>query len=101
MEKRSKYVQAVKETLIRESSFPSVELVRYFADRICSSSSTEQTIDEFGPIVKEALNYFVGEQTVKALVTEKPSVGSASNSYHMVSDEEFESFFVVNVAERL
>jgi hypothetical protein len=34
MESRQKYVQAVKNVLINESTYPSVEFVRFFANRV-------------------------------------------------------------------
>lgn len=99
MEIRSKYVQAVKEFLIRESSFPSVKLVRFFADQVYPLNVTEQVIDEFGPIVKEALHHFVGGKTAASSV--QADRGTDINSRHLISDEEFESFYVVNVAEHI
>ena len=101
MESKQKYVQAVKNVLINESSFPSVEFVRFFADQVCSSHLTEQVIDELTPIVKEAFHQFIDDQITKSLSTSSQSKGFEKfqgEINHVVSDEEFESFFVVNVA---
>lgn len=100
MESRQKYVQAVKNVLINESSYPSVEFVRFFADQVYSSHLTEHVIDEFAPIVQEAFQQFIGDQRTKLLSTGSQSKGSEKfqrEIEHVVSDEEFESFFVVTV----
>jgi hypothetical protein len=100
MESRQKYVQAVKNVLINESSYPSVEFVRFCADRVCSSHLTEHVIDEFAPIVQEAFHQFIGDQYTRLLSTGGRSKGTGKfqrEIEHVSSDEEFEGFFVVNV----
>lgn len=101
MESRQKYVQAVKDVLINESSFPSVEFVRFFADQVCPAHLPEQVIDGFAPIVKEALHQLIGDQNTKLFSKCSQSRGSEKfqrEIEHVSSDEEFEGFFVVNVA---
>jgi hypothetical protein len=101
MESRQKYVQAVKDALVNESFSPSVEFVRFFADQLCPSHQTEHILDEFAPIVKEALHQFIGDQSTNRLSTgdrSKESEKFQGDLSHLVSDEEFEGFFVVNVA---
>ncbi len=100
MESKQKYVQAVKNVLINESSFPTVEFVRFFAERVSSSHLTEEVIDEFTPIVKEAFRQFIGDQITKSF-SNNQSKGYEKfqgDFKQVVSDEEFEGFFVVNVA---
>lgn len=101
MESRQEYVEAVKNVLINESSYPSAEFVRFFAERVYSSHLTEQVIDEFAPIVQEAFHQFISDQRSRLLSTSGQSKRSEEfqrEIEHVVSDEEFEGYFVVNIA---
>lgn len=96
MDSRRQYVQAVKKVLIEEYSSPSVAMVRFFANRVCSTP-TEQVIDQFAPIVKEAFREVLCEKITDGVfsgLSENP----IKQTHHVMSDEEFEGFFVVNVA---
>lgn len=100
MESRRKYVDAVKNLLISESSFPSAEFIHFFAHRLSDLNLTAQTIDGLAPIVREAFRQFIDDQ-IKSFSKSSQTKESGKHprqSDHVVSDEEFESFFVVSVS---
>jgi hypothetical protein len=75
------YIRAIKSVLFEQSSSPSLELIRFLASQILPGIITQQVLDRFAPIVKEAFKQFV----------------NANNGFVNISDEEFEGYFVVNV----
>lgn len=96
MDSEHEYIQAVKKVLHEESSSPSEELIRFLANRVCSSLPTREVIDRFTPIVKEAFTQFIN-----APINDRGK-GILENYFltldrHLISDEDFERFFVVNV----
>jgi len=102
MDSEFQYIQAVKSALLEEYSSPSVELVLFFANRVCSSIPTQQGIEQLAPLVKEAFDQFINDRTSDRLRTVSRDKEVAENSinkpgHHTISDREFEEFFVVNV----
>lgn len=107
------YLQAIKKVLAKENSEPSSEMIRFFVSQVYSGAQTQQVIDRFAPLVKEAFRQFVNDQLVDRLqsVINVQDHGSAEQSgaaknavvkhpprNRSVTNEEFERFFVVNVA---
>lgn len=103
MNSEFQYIQAVKSVLLEEYSSPSVELVHFFATRVCSSIPTQQVIEKLAPIVKEAFDQFINDHIDDRLRTvTRRDKEIAENvvrkpDQHTISDQEFEGFFVVNV----
>lgn len=96
------YLRAIKKVLAEEKSEPSSEMIRYFVSRVYSGTQTQQIIDRFAPLVREAFRQFVNDQLVACIqrVINGQDHGGALDHppYDTNStDEEFEGFFVVNV----
>jgi hypothetical protein len=103
-----RYIQAIKNVLFEQSSSPSLEFVRLFANQVYPGKKTEQVLDQFAPVVKEAFKQFITDclQSVMNDRVEEPVADNdAANSVclggsgndQVVTDEEFEGFFVVNI----
>jgi hypothetical protein len=103
-----RYIQAIKSILFEESASPSLELTRFFANQVYSGKKTEQVLDQFAPIVNEAFTQFINDRPqsvmstrAEELVVDKDAANFASQKMsgndRVVTDEEFEGFFVVNI----
>lgn len=76
-----KYIRAIKNLLIEEMNAPSVDFVRYIAGKVYSGMKTQQVVDQFSPIVKNAIKHFVNDQISDRLKTamitqDEPKVNS-------------------------
>ncbi len=106
------YLRAIKKILVEEYSEPSPEMIRFFASQVYSGIQTQQVLDQFAPIVKAAFMQFVNDRLLDRLQPamtvpehEVPKeIGTADNGavrhpHHdmIITKEEFEGFFVVNV----
>lgn len=102
--KMSKCIQAIKNVFVAEFASPSVEFVRFFAKQVDSKITTPQALEQFALTVKESFQQFV-EDRINDRFTEgvegkqKRNKGSFIEHLHnpMITDEEFEGFFVVKV----
>lgn len=102
--KMTKCIQAIKNAFLAEYSSPSLEFVRFFARQTDSKITTPQALEQFAPTVKESFQQFV-EDRINDRFTEgvenkhKRNKGSFIEHLHnpMITDEEFEGFFVVKV----
>lgn len=81
-----KYTGAIKKILEEELKNPSEQFVRFFAAQIYDGRLTQQVIEQFTRIVKEARNQFVNERINERLKSalsandiEKPDPNSISN----------------------
>lgn len=102
-----KYIQAIKNALFEEYSSPSLEFVRFFTSQVYSGIKTTQVLDQFAPIVEEAFKQFINDH-LKSVVSSREEeavvdMNDANNrfviksNHDIITDEEFEGFFVVNV----
>jgi hypothetical protein len=103
------YIRAIKSVLFEESSSPSLELIRYLAGQVYPGKKTQQVLEQFEPIVKEAFGRFVNDH-LKSVMNNRVEGEFAdndaankvcpikSNNDRFITNEEFEGFFVVNVA---
>jgi len=64
-----KYIRAIKNLLVEEMNVPSVDFVRYIAGKVYSGMKTQQVLDQFSPIVKNAIKHFVNDQISERLKT--------------------------------
>ena len=64
-----KYIRAIKNLLTEEMNAPSIDFVRYIAGKVYSGMKTQQVIDQFSPILKNAFKHFVNEQISDRLKT--------------------------------
>lgn len=102
--KMSKCIPAIKNAFVAEYSSPSLEFVRFFAKQADSTITTPQALEQFAPTVKVSFQQFV-EDRINERLTEKVgdkhkrNKGSFIEHLHnpMITDEEFEAFFVVKV----
>jgi hypothetical protein len=57
-----KYGRAIKNLLTEEMNAPTVDFVRYIASKVFSGVKTQQVLDQFSPIVKNAIKHFINGQ---------------------------------------
>lgn len=102
--KMSKCIQAIKNVFVAEFSSPSLEFVRFLAKQADSKITTPQALEQFAPTVKESFQQFVEDRINDRLTMgvegkQKSNKGSFIEHLHnpMITDEEFEGFFVVKV----
>jgi predicted type IV restriction endonuclease len=106
-----KYIAAIKNVLSEEFSSPSLELVQLLVSRVQPKIKTKQVVHQFGPIVKGALKQYIDDcvkdrflsmkgQAGKTAQAPYTNTGYEAQSHHdiFITNEEFEEFFVVNVA---
>ncbi len=100
----SKCIQAIKTALLAEYSSPSLEFVRFFAQQADPKITTVQSLEQFAPTVKDSFQQFVEDRINDRLAErvegkQKRSKGTFIEHLHnpMITDEEFEGFFVVKV----
>jgi hypothetical protein len=102
-----KYIRAIKNVLFEEYSSPSLEFIRFLASQVYSGIKTPQVLDQFAPIVQEAFKQFINDR-LKSVVSSREeeavdNIDDANNGFmikpnhDIITDEEFEGFFVVNV----
>lgn len=103
-----RYIQAIKNVLFEQSSSPSLEFVRLFANQVYPGKKTEQVLEQFAPVVKKAFKQFITDclqSVVNNRLEEPVAANDAANSLcpggsgndRGITDEEFEGFFVVNI----
>ena len=100
------YLQAIKKVLTKEKSEPSSEMIRFLLNQVYSGRQTQEIIDRFAPLTKEAFRQFIDEQVVDCLQrlvsmerdgTAKSDAVRYSPHNKSITNEEFEEFFVVTV----
>ncbi|MDZ7882493.1 MAG: hypothetical protein U5N53_06090 [Mycobacterium sp.] len=64
-----KYIGGIRRIIAAEVKEPSDEWVRFFANRLYDSRTTQKVIDQFKPLVAKALNQYVGDQVNSRLKT--------------------------------
>lgn len=88
---RLKYIREIKDVLFEQYSSPSVELIRLLASQMPHGVITQQMFERLAPIVREAYRQFADDCIGGS--------GFAKRSHNdtIITDEEFEGFFVVSV----
>lgn len=102
--KMTKCIQAIKNIFLAEYSCPSLQFVRFFAKQVDCKITTPQAHEQFAATVKASFEQFVEDRVNDRLAErvegeQKRKKGSFIEHLHnpMITDEEFEGFFVVKV----
>lgn len=84
-------IRAVKNILVEQSTSPSAECIRFLAGHVHRGRLTQHMLDRLAPIVKEAFRQLVADSHANN--------GLAKQSHNdlIITDEDFERFFVVDV----
>lgn len=64
-----KYVGGIRRVLANEVKEPSDEWVRYFVSRVYDGKATQKVVDQFRPLVAQALSQYIGAQVNDRLKT--------------------------------
>lgn len=64
-----KYTNSIKKLFAEEMADPSEELTRYFTAHVYSGNKTQAVINQFKPVVKDALGQFIREKVNERLQT--------------------------------
>ncbi|MEZ5212629.1 type I restriction endonuclease [Gordonia sp. (in: high G+C Gram-positive bacteria)] len=64
-----KYVGGIRRVIANEVKDPSPEWVRYFVGRVYDGKATQRVLDQFRPLVAQALSQYIGAQVNERLKT--------------------------------
>jgi len=110
-----KYVRAIKNLLSEEMNGPTVDFVRYIVSKVYSGMKTQQVIDQFSPIVKNAIKHFVNDQISErlktAMITQddprdsaeqegQAEVATGNETGVVTTQEELEGYYVIRAILR-
>lgn len=84
-------IREIKNILVEQSTSPSAECIRFLAGQVHLGILTHHMLDRLAPIVKEAFRQFVEDSNANNGLVKK------SHNDLIITDEEFERFFVVDV----
>lgn len=106
-----KYIGGIRRIIANEVKEPSDEWVRFFVSRLYEGQKTQRVVDQFRPLVANALNQYVGDQVNSRLKTalddEAPTPAAAPapvvpvydatvvDSDIVTTDEEMDGFNIV------
>ncbi|WP_339727576.1 type I restriction endonuclease [uncultured Gimesia sp.] len=83
-----KYAGAIKKILDEELKAPSEEFVRFFASQVYEGRLTQQVVEQFTKIVKEARTQFINERINERLKTALSADQSDSTAEDVTESEE-------------